>query len=140
MEADARKKLLSDTVACLGYGWSYRKIGEINGQPILSDESRQERIVPSYDWIYICDNGGEFNVGRINMKDMRSVPYSDGPIMVDAGTMAYRLACAIRGDEIDYSFDCSFLVEDSQKHALEDARGRMSLRPNSQIKQQEERC
>jgi hypothetical protein len=117
MTNEERKQVIAETVACLAHGWNMRKIGEINGSIILLDESRHNRLVPSYDWLYLCDNGGEFNVGTINKGSVVSVPYTDYHTVLDGGTMAYRVACAIRGDEIDYSFRLPEIVEDCRKAA-----------------------
>lgn len=117
-EATARQALIAETVACLAYGWHIRKIGEANSSVILCDESRHDRLVPSYEWIYLCDNGGEFNVGRINQVPTFSVAYTDGyGCKLDGGTMAYRVWAVLRGEEIDYDFRCADIIEDAKKAA-----------------------
>lgn len=116
-EAQARQDLITETLSCLAYGWNMRKIGEANGAVILRDESRHDRLCPSYDWIAFSDNGGEFNVSKINAGETKSVPYTVWGGMLDGGTMAYRVACAIRGDGIDYEFRCDDLIEDARKAA-----------------------
>lgn len=118
-QTQARAKMIADTVACLKYGWNVRKIGEAGGSIILCDESRHERLVPTYDWIYLCDNGGEFNVGRINHGAPVSVAYTGSSYfdLLDGGTMAYRMFCAIRGEEIDYEWRGIDIIEDARKAA-----------------------
>ena len=62
---------------------------------------------------FICDNGGEFNVSPVNCHDeMRSVAYADHRGAVDPGTMAYRIAMVVRGEEIDWDFRWPELVEE----------------------------
>lgn len=96
--------MIADTIACLRLGWHIKAIGEANGSIILAD----------YGWFFLCDNGGEFNVGKINDDaSMRSIPYTDLSYfdLLDGGTMAYRVFCAIRGEEIDYRFRCPEIIE-----------------------------
>ena len=110
MDLEARQKLIADTVLCLGFGWHFRKIGEVGSSIILCDESRHDRLVPTYDWLYLCDNGGEFNVGRVNDVPT-SVAYTEFGSPLDGGTMAYRIWCAIKNEPIDYGFRCEDIIE-----------------------------
>lgn len=104
----ARHKLLADTLKCLHFGWKISKIGEANGAVIVCGG------YPNTDWYYICDNGGEFNVGRVNHdSEMRSVPYTSNGYhnLLDGGTMAYRVSAVMREEEIDYAWSGDFLLE-----------------------------
>lgn len=116
-ERKARNEMSADTLKCLHFGWGFKSIGEAGGAIILRDESRHDRLVPSYKWHAFSDNGGEFNVSEINGGETKSVPYTDRFGMIDGGTMAYRVACAIRGDAVDYDFRCPDLIEDARKAA-----------------------
>lgn len=66
----------------------------------------------SYVWFDLCDNGGEINIGPINIPERLKPQFPDGIISVasisnaftlTAETMAYRLWCAMNGQEIDWN-------------------------------------
>ena len=106
-EAQDRAKMIADTIACLKYGWKIEKIGEAGGSMILCGP-----FPIHMRWYYFCDNGGEFNVGLINDHDaMRPVPYTNHHLMLDGGTMAYRIAMVLHGEAIDYSWRGEFLLD-----------------------------
>ncbi len=53
----------------------------------------------------ISDNGGEIMVGKVNSnKLMRAVPLGYFSITLNFATIAYRIACVIRDEDIDYEF------------------------------------
>jgi hypothetical protein len=55
-----------------------------------------------YTYWFVSDNGGEFNVEPVNNpNDMVSIPTSWFGIDLDAATMAYRVACVMRGEAYD---------------------------------------
>ena len=66
----------------------------------------------SYVWFDLCDNGGEVNVGPINTPERLKPYFPDGIVSVastattlvlTAETMAYRIWCAMNGQEIDWN-------------------------------------
>jgi hypothetical protein len=74
-------------------------IGSRHDEPLV-----RLNLFPHYytTW-YLCDNGGELNVGPVNLDErMRSIPYTGHGGLVDAGTVAYRIAAVLGGEEIDY--------------------------------------
>ena len=54
-------------------------------------------------FFFVWDNGGEVGVQEVNSDDSRFFPphWHDEPLNVD--TLAYRLICCLRGEEIDYA-------------------------------------
>ena len=63
-------------------------------------------------WFDLCDNGGEVNVGPINTPERLRPYFPDGTVSVastansftlTAETMAYRIWCAMTGQEIDWN-------------------------------------
>lgn len=74
-------------------------VGHLHGEPLVRLGTH-----PHYytSW-YLCDNGGELNVGPVNRDDeMRPVAYCSFSARLDAGTVAYRVAAVLRGEAIDY--------------------------------------
>lgn len=60
----------------------------------------------------VSDNGGEINVEAINhLETLRSVPTTAYGCALDAGTIGYRVACALKGVDIDYTADMSEYLE-----------------------------
>jgi hypothetical protein len=66
----------------------------------------------SYVWFDLCDNGGEVNVGPINTPERLKPYFPDGivsaastaaTLVLTAETMAYRIWCAMNGQEIDWN-------------------------------------
>lgn len=55
-------------------------------------------------WHLIGDNGGEINIYRINHYHVAAIPFTHRHEYIDADTMAYRIAKAIRGEIIDWTF------------------------------------
>ena len=62
-------------------------------------------------WFDLCDNGGEVNIGPINTPERLRPYFPDGTVSVastastmvlTAETMAYRIWCAMTGQEIDW--------------------------------------
>jgi hypothetical protein len=51
----------------------------------------------------ISDNGGEFNISKPNTEEHYEIPYTNATPM----TIACRVLAAIRGEEIDWSFNLS---------------------------------
>jgi hypothetical protein len=71
---------------------------------------------PGYVMWHITDNGGEYIVRPVNEPHLGprgsdGVPYDDRTGLLDDGTMAYRIAMVIRGDEIDYDLRCRDLID-----------------------------
>ena len=57
-----------------------------------------------YESWTLTDNGGEYNLERVNDEaSMVSVPY-DGHCLLDPGTVAYRLVQVLHGEAIDYDY------------------------------------
>ena len=98
---DGRDKVFADMLACFG-AYNLRVVGMTLGGSLLVRSTRH----PDYDTWSICDNGGELNVEKVNdMASMRSLPYVARGSMVDGGTMAYRVRCALDVSPIDYSLN-----------------------------------
>ena len=66
----------------------------------------------SYVWFDLCDNGAEVNIGPINTPERLKPYFPDGIVSVastattlvlTAETMAYRIWCAMTGQEIDWN-------------------------------------
>lgn len=97
-ERAARAAMWRAMLECLG-AFDIRIRGHIGAETIIDARHNYQG-----DWWYVCDNGGELNVGRINDHDtMRSIAYDTRRGMTDGATMAYRVRCVIDGDEIDYA-------------------------------------
>lgn len=61
----------------------------------------------------VSDNGGEFNVEKVNSNVLTSIPYIGSRTgIVDAGTVAYRIAMVIKGQKIDWSATYPDLIDD----------------------------
>ena len=74
-------------------------IGSSHGEPLV----RLNEFPHYYTTWYLCDNGGELNVGPVNLDErMRSIAYTGRGGLLDAGTVAYRIAAVLGGAEIDY--------------------------------------
>ena len=93
-------QLLADTAKCLRHFTGAAQVsGVTRGGSILM----QRTAFPLYDFWMITDNGGEINVERVNCPDtLQSIPSDWFGIPLDAGTMAYRVACVMDGTKIDY--------------------------------------
>lgn len=97
--AEQRTRLSAQVLTVLRAEFKIDVIGQLHGQPLVRLDAH-----PHYytSW-YLCDNGGELNVGPINRdEEMRSVPYFAWSTLLDAGTIAYRVGAVIRDEVIDY--------------------------------------
>jgi hypothetical protein len=81
--------------------FGFRKIGMIGcGTSLWTHSSDMHHTV----W-QICDNGGELNIMRVNdYESLRSIPFTCFRIPLDVFTMAYRLRCAVAGEQIDWEW------------------------------------
>jgi hypothetical protein len=106
--AEQRTRLSAQVLAVLRAEFKIDVIGHLHGQPLVRLDAH-----PHYyrSW-YLCDNGGELNVGPVNRdEEMRSVPYFAWSTLLDAGTIAYRVAAVIRDEVIDYDLRRPELVQ-----------------------------
>ncbi|HEX8213800.1 MAG TPA: hypothetical protein VF584_26775 [Longimicrobium sp.] len=106
--AEQRTRLSAEVLAVLRAEFKIDVIGHLHGQPLVRLDAH-----PHYytSW-YLGDNGGELNVGPINRdEEMRSVPYFAWSTLLDAGTIAYRVAAVIRDEVIDYDLRRPKLVQ-----------------------------
>lgn len=82
---------------------------------------RQEvRVTTPHDahWCewYISDNGGELGVSPVNdiahrLPPRVDVQFTEGGSVLDAGTVAYRVACRTQGAAIDITHRCPELID-----------------------------
>jgi hypothetical protein len=108
---DRRNQLSFDVLAVLVNGYELRLLGKFPGNS--STVYVRTGAPGNYAIHSICDNGGEFNVEPVNHGErMRSIPYVDRLGVVDAGTVAYRIAMVIKGEDIDWDARWPDLVED----------------------------
>ena len=97
---------MADTLDCLRGGYGIEHVGTMRGSAVVADHWPHRAYYYS-----VCDNGGEFHVHRINSSAPgRSVAYDTNDGMMDAGTMAYRVQCVMRGEDVDY--DLRFTPEE----------------------------
>jgi hypothetical protein len=99
--ASGRARLSSEVLAALRTEFNIKVVGRLNDTPLVILDT-----FPHYwtTW-YVGDNGGELNVGPVNgddANDMRSIPYLAWGVLLDAWTIAYRIAAVIRDEVIDY--------------------------------------
>lgn len=105
---EQRAQLTRDVVNVLRHCYDLKILGNLSGafgvpgtlyvQTGYQDDGR------GYAMWSITDNGGEFNVALVNHHEtMRSMPYKDRFGIVDAGTVAYRIAMVIKGEEVDFN-------------------------------------
>ena len=100
-----RDVLLADTIACLR-AYKIEHVGTVRSAPVVADSWPHTACYYS-----VCDNGGEFHVHRLNSSDPgRSVAYDTNDGIMDPGTMAYRVQCVMRGEDVDY--ELHFTPED----------------------------
>ncbi len=95
------------TLATLTAFWNVLPAGEIDGCIVVRTNRQifSKLAQAKHEYYTLADNGGEICVEPINCHDeMRSVPSTSNKGIVTAEVMAYRLWCAITGQEIDY--DC----------------------------------
>lgn len=55
----------------------------------------------NYNYYSINDNGGEFNIIKLNTDICLSIPYTSNRSMCNANTMAYRIYVALRDDSLN---------------------------------------
>jgi hypothetical protein len=113
---DTYKIPLNDVARCLThFQGAGRLVGTIHTSLVI-----QRRYANGYDVWTLTDNGGEINVERINEPDtLRSVAATYWSAKLNAATLAYRVACAMRGDAIDYEYR---LTDDDQARLLSTTR------------------
>lgn len=94
--------MLADTLRCLA-SYGVQHVGTVKGSPVVVDQW------PHAAYYYsVCDNGGEFHVHKLNSPSPgRSVAYDGIGGRADAGTMAYRVQCVMRGERIDWKLSFS---------------------------------
>ena len=96
---DLRARLSAQVLAVLRSEFNIHVVGHLHGQPLVRLDAFPHYYTP---WC-LCDNGGELNVGPVNRdEEMRSVPYTAWSTLLDAGTIAYRIAAVLRDEVIDY--------------------------------------
>ncbi len=110
---EQRAQLSRDVLFVLSRGYDLRILGSFDGGLTVyvrtnytDDESNR------YTMWQIVDNGGEFNVAKVNDDVLRSMPYMERGRVVDAGTVAYRIAMAIRGENVDFGYRCPEILAD----------------------------
>lgn len=97
--AEQRTRLSAQVLAVLRGEFKIEVVGRLHAEFLV----RQDTHPHYYTSWYLCDNGGELNVGPVNRdEEMRSVPYFAWSTLLDAGTIAYRVAAVIRDEVIDY--------------------------------------
>ena len=97
--AEQRTRLSAQVLAVLRAEFKIDVIGRLHDQPLVRLDAHPHYFT---SW-YLCDNGGELNVGPVNRdEEMRSVGYSAWGTLLDAGTIAYRIAAVLRDEVIDY--------------------------------------
>ena len=97
-ETTDRAALLADTLACLKGGYRIEHVGSLRGSPVVADYWPHAACYYS-----VSDNGGEFHVHKLNSSSPgRSVAYDTTRGIMDAGTMAYRVQCVMRGENVDW--------------------------------------
>lgn len=80
------------------YAGAAHLVGDVRGSLIV-----WRSAFPHYDYWLLTDNGGEVNVERVNCPEtMQSVSLMWFGMPLDAATIAYRIACVMREDPIDY--------------------------------------
>lgn len=97
-DREQRMRLFADTVACF-HAFNIRVVGRLTSALIVQNERH-----PYGDLWFVNDNGGEFNMGRLNSGEPDiDVPYTAFGLMLDGATMAYRIRCTLDGTPIDWS-------------------------------------
>ena len=103
-----KEEFFRQTLSCLAWGWGIKQCGVVRGSPVV------EQGYPYNDYWSICDNGGEFHAHKLNSTEPgEAAPYSTFN-NVGPGTTAYRLACIMRGEKINWDdFVCDDIVADA---------------------------
>jgi hypothetical protein len=106
-----RARLTHHVTRILSRGFNLDIRGNFPGCETLFVQTGQDG---GYALWSISDNGGEFNVEKVNLREtLRSIPYTSSRFgIVDAGTVAYRIAMVIRGKPIDWKATFPDLVDD----------------------------
>lgn len=110
---ERRAQLTTDVIDVLRACYEIRPLGHLRSYATLyvRPERSAAGIAGQGDLWTISDNGGEFNVEKVNQPEtMHSVPYIARGGVVDAGTVAYRIAAVIKGGSIDYGAEWQELV------------------------------
>lgn len=110
IESDEKRAQLSrDVLSILAKAYDFRVLGAfVDGGAVYI----RTGFEGGYAMWSIADNGGEFNVEKVNSGEIVSIPYFAFRLAVDAGTVAYRIACVVKDEPIDWSAEWSDLVED----------------------------
>lgn len=119
-----RAELTADVISVLRHGYDLQILGNLSGAFSVPgtlyvrtgydlEKTLGGDASHNYAMWEVSDNGGEFNVAKVNSPEpCRSVPYLGARIgLVDAGTVAYRIAMVIKGEPIDYDFTCPDVLE-----------------------------
>jgi len=99
------------TIRTLREFWNVEEVGVWSGMRLFKLPQCTRWVKGKWKWIsyeiwYICDNGGELNVGPVNHNErMVSIPYASTQAELTAETMAERIWRAMTGREIDYIFN-----------------------------------
>lgn len=112
--------MLSDMIACFE-AFEIRQVGTLQGAIVVEYKANAGdpeapggtvRIWRRDLWT-IYDNGGEFNVQRVNDDEShRSIPYTWFGLTLDGATMAWRIRKVLDVEEIDYDFRMDDMLED----------------------------
>lgn len=112
--AEWRAELSRDVLLVLARGYDLSILGSLPGRETVYVRTGFVDCEGNRYAVWsITDNGGEFVVAKVNSPELpRSIPYLGSRCgIVDAGTTAYRIAMAIRGDKIDWDFRMPEIVE-----------------------------
>jgi len=94
-----RAKLMTDVLVCLKSGYRIELVGSVRNCPVVADQWPHKAAYYS-----VGDNGGEIHVHELNSSDPgRSVAYETIDGNMNAGTMAYRVACVMHKEKIDWA-------------------------------------
>lgn len=105
-----RAQLTHHVTRILSRGYNLDIRGNLPGGETLYVQSNYDG---GYKLWSIVDNGGEFNVAKVNSDTITSIPYTGAHTgIIDAGTTAYRIAMVIKGQMIDWEATFPDLVDD----------------------------
>ena len=104
---DGEKKTTRFMLA-LSNHFGVKQVGNAGGDIIVTlpyKRNPEIEYTPG-EWFTLCDNGGEINVEPINHEErMRSIPYTSNEIQLTCESMAWRVWCAMTGQEIDWTWN-----------------------------------
>lgn len=84
--------------------WNVKVVTQGDGMIVVQHPYKMGNSELSYALFSLSDNGGEVNVERINhSEEMRSIPSSSSKYLLTAETMAWRIWCAMTGEETDWA-------------------------------------